>query len=67
MAMKGKNGTFMSTRIEAGGTTFLIDPDNIKSGEKLYITTSAPGDPEPAGAPTSVAISIGDKPVAPSC
>jgi hypothetical protein len=70
MAMKGKDGTFMSTRTDAGGTTFSVDPGNIKPGEKLYITTSAPGGAaqlDHADAPTSVAISIGDKPVAPGC
>ncbi|MBN8866273.1 MAG: hypothetical protein J0H98_01845 [Solirubrobacterales bacterium] len=68
-AMPAKAGALSETRTDADGTTFSIDPGTIKKGEKLYITTSGggPKDAELAAAPTSVAISVGDKPADEDC
>jgi hypothetical protein len=36
----GDGATTSSTRIDAGGVTFTIDPGHIATGQKVYITTS---------------------------
>jgi hypothetical protein len=56
----GPGATTTALQLDSDGATFTIDPGGLKSGQKVYITTST-------GEVTSLAMAIGTRPPAAPC